>query len=259
MILDDIYKYKITELEEKKKLVSFEILKDRALKMKREIRDFSNALVSSKDISLIAEIKYASPSEGIILERTDVEERAKIYESAGASAISVLTDEKYFGGNLSFLHQVRVKTSIPILRKDFLCDSYHIYESYLYGADAVLLIARMLDEDKLKTFVTLAHSLGLACLMEICSEEDLEKVLHTSASVIGINARNLATFEFDLNIVGKLFSKIPSDKIIVAESGIYNRGDVEIAKKNCANAILVGTALMKSSGVGAKVHELLGL
>jgi indole-3-glycerol phosphate synthase len=258
MILDEIYKYKIIELEEKKKLVSFDTIKEEALKMKREIRNFPNAL-TAVDISLIAEIKYVSPSEGKILNLVDVEKRASDYESAGASAISVLTDEKYFGGNLSFLEKARTKTSIPILRKDFLFDPYHIYESYVHGADAVLFIARMLDEEQLKTLVTLTHDLGLFCLVEIRSEEELEKALKTDAQVIGMNTRDLQTFEVNLDITNKLIPMIPKDRIVVAESGIHNNQDVKFVKEAGADAILVGTSLMKTDNVADKINELLSV
>ncbi len=256
MILDDIYKYKIVELAKKKNLVSLGAIKEKALKLNREVRYFPNSL-SSTGISLIAEIKYASPSEGKILNIIDVEERAHTYESAGASAISVLTDEKYFAGDLSFLNLVRGKTSIPILRKDFLFDPYHIYESYVHGADAVLLIARMLDENQLQTLVTLTHDLGLFCLVEIRSKEELEKVLQTDARVIGINTRDLQTFEVDLSILNKLIPMIPKDKTIVAESGIHNVENVRFVKSAGANAILVGTSLMKTNNVKKKISELL--
>jgi indole-3-glycerol phosphate synthase len=210
-------------------------------------------------INLIAEIKRKSPSRGIICKDFDPLKIAWVYEENGASAISILTDKKYFGGSLNFLLQVRGVTNIPLLRKDFIIDEYQIYESRVFGADALLLIARLLSEEEIKRFLGIAHSLGIDCLVEVHNEQELNKVLKTEAQIIGINNRDLGTFAINLETTLNLVKKIPQGKIVVSESGFEKREDVLRLEGGRVNAFLVGEALMRSENRGKKIKELLGV
>lgn len=210
--------------------------------------------------ALIAEVKFASPSKGLIYKGKVGEETAgkiaKIYEQNGASAISVLTDEKYFKGSFEYLKKVKeVTKNAPILCKDFIVSEYQIFKAREYGADAILLIAKLLSESQLKQFLCVSKSLGMGCLVEIHNEEELEKVLKTDAEIIGINNRNLSNFTIDLETTNRLVKKIPRDKIIVAESGISSREDLKKLDKR-VRAILVGSALMSSKNINKKIHEI---
>ncbi len=253
--LDAIISDKKQELELLKKLVPLQELKRKVERGPRKIRDFKRALENNSKIALIAEIKKASPSLGDINTDIDIKKQASIYEASGANAISVLTDV-HFKGELGFLKEIKKVTTIPILRKDFIFDPYQIYESYLAGADALLLIATMLDEKTLRTLVDLTHKLGMECLVETHTIEDIKKTLKTKAKIIGINARNLKTFEVSLDTTVNLAQEIPKNYIIVAESGIETNTDVERLAKAGASVILVGTTLMKTINVKAKIHEL---
>lgn len=253
--LDAIVFDKKQELESLKKLVSLQELKQKVKITPRKIRDFKSALESDSKISLIAEIKKASPSLGNINTDVDIKKQAKIYESAGASAISVLTNS-HFKGEIDFIKKIKQITTIPILRKDFIFDPYQIYESYLAGADALLLIATILNEKTLCELVDLTHKLGMECLVETHTKEDIDKALKTKAGIIGINARNLKTFEVSLDNVLNLIKEIPEDRLIVAESGIETSRDIKHLEKAGIKVILVGTTLMKAPDVYAKINEL---
>lgn len=210
--------------------------------------------------ALIAEVKFASPSKGLIYKGKVGAETAgkiaQIYEKNGASAISVLTDEKYFRGSFEYLKRVKeVTKNVPILCKDFIVTEYQIFKAREYGADAILLIAKLLSEDKIRHFLKTARSLGMECLVEVHDEEELEKVLKTDAKIIGVNNRNLSNFTIDLDTTNRLANKIPDDKIIVAESGISSREDLKKLNKR-VRAILVGSALMSSKNITKKIHEL---
>lgn len=210
--------------------------------------------------ALIAEVKFASPSKGLIYKgKVNAEEAgkiAKIYEKNGASAISVLTDEKYFKGSFEYLKKVKkVTRNVPILCKDFIVNEYQIFKAREYGADAILLIAKLLSVVQMQKFLEVARGLGMECLVEIHNEEELEKVLKTDAKIIGINNRNLSDFTIDLETTNKLVNKIPKDKIIVAESGISSREDLNKLDKR-VRTILVGSALMSSKNIINKIHEL---
>jgi len=257
LILDAIITHKKDEVKALKKKVSLDLLKAQSLNRQDE-RNFKNALSPSDKIHIIAEIKKASPSIGIIREDFDPVEIAKTYEANGASAISVLTDKKFFQGDIEFLSRVRESTTIPILRKDFIIDTYQIYQSKAYGADAILLIATILSVEDLANFLTLSHTLGLDCLVEVHSKEDLNKVLATDASIIGINNRDLKTFKVDLNTTIELSKIIPPSKILASESGIKDFGDVTILKQAGVNAFLVGETLMRAQNVGRKLRSLKG-
>ena len=209
-------------------------------------------------IRLIAEVKKASPSKGLIRPDFDPVEIAKTYEQAGASAISVLTDEKYFQGRLDYLKAVREAVGLPLLRKDFIIDPYQIYEARAAGADAILLIVAALSKSELSEFMILADELGMASLVEVHAAEELDIALETGVRIIGINNRNLQTFETKLETTLELAARVPPDKVLVSESGIFTRADVERLMEVGVDAILVGESLMREPDPGVKVKELLG-
>ncbi len=225
-------------------------------RLRGDKRSLYNALKGKKK-ALIAEIKFASPSKGVIRKGSveEVEKIAKIYDRNGASAISVVTDEKYFHGKFEYLKAARQATLLPVLCKDFVVEEYQIYKAHEYGADAILLIANLLETKRLKKFLKIVESLKMDALVEVHDEVDLKKVLKTDAKIIGINNRNLINFKIDLKTTNKLIKKIPANKIIVSESGI---NDTEDLKKLDArvNAVLIGTAIMKSKNISKKIHEL---
>ncbi len=249
-----------------------------------ESRDFMTALqVASPNtefgrrVALIAEVKKASPSRGIICEDFDPVRIAKEYEAAGANCLSVLTDEKFFQGSLDYLRQIRAAVKIPLLRKDFIIDERQILEAIEWGADAILLIVAILDDARLKRFHSLAKDAGLAVLVEAHDEAELDRAMAIGADLIGVNNRDLKTFNVDLatteRLAAKLFSgtgvspvRSPKEThgrdacatMLVAESGIFTRADVERLAKCGAKAVLVGESLMKGGDIQTKVRELLG-
>jgi indole-3-glycerol phosphate synthase len=208
-------------------------------------------------VGLISEIKFASPSAGQIRDHTDPIQIGRLYEEAGAAAISFLTEKTFFQGDIGQLPRLKKMVSIPVLRKDFILDEIQISESYQYGADAILLIVRILEMDQLERLYTCAKGLGLAVLMEIHDKDDLEKALWCDAEIIGINNRDLNTFHVDLNTTRKLAPLVPEDKILVCESGIRHSGDVASLKGLGVHAVLVGSTLMMSDDPGEKAKELI--
>lgn len=221
-------------------------------------RPFKEAISKSKQISLIAEIKQSSPSKGLIRQNFNLQEIAQAYQEAGAQAVSVLTEEDFFGGNPAYINEVKTKFSGPVLRKDFILDSYQVYESRYLGADAILLIADLLTKDKLVEFMQIADGLGLDYIVEVHDEKELKKVLSLKVPVIGINNRNLRTLEVDFKTTEKLFTLIPRDKIVVVESGIKSSQDILFLKILGASAVLVGTAFMETEDIKNKVLDLMG-
>jgi indole-3-glycerol phosphate synthase len=254
MILDEIVANKRTEIHYRQQRISLAEFRTRAESLPAP-RNFADALVG-ENVALIAEIKRASPSRGDLNAQADPPHLAQAYASGGAAAISVLTDKKYFGGSLNDLKSVRVAVQAPILRKDFIVDEYQVYESRALQADAILLIVRVLADAQLRDYLALAESLEMSALVEIHDEADLERALAANARVIGINNRNLADFTVDLATTERLARGIASDKIVVAESGVFTRADVERAARAGARAVLVGEALMRAQNVGEKVQEL---
>ncbi|WP_230397678.1 indole-3-glycerol phosphate synthase TrpC [Novisyntrophococcus fermenticellae] len=218
---------------------------------------FEEAL-KSKDMAFICEIKKASPSKGIIAEDFPYLDIAKEYEAAGASAISVLTEPYYFKGNGSYLREIADIVSIPLLRKDFTVDSYMIYEAKVLGASAVLLICSILDKDTLAEYIDIAHSLGLSALVETHSEEEILMALNAGARIIGVNNRNLKTFEVDITLSERLRKMIPHDKLFVSESGIKSPEDVAALRKIGADAALIGETIMRSNDKKAEIIRLRG-
>jgi indole-3-glycerol phosphate synthase len=222
------------------------------------VRDFKGALSAPGKINLIAEIKFASPSAGVIRENMDPLRVGRMYEEAGAGAISLLTDQKFFGGDLKNLPPLKKAVSLPILRKDFILDEIQIEESFQWGADAILLIARILTKEQLKEFLEISRTFGMAALTEIHDLEDLDKALECGAEIIGINNRDLDTFEISLNTTLELVPRIPEGNVKVSESGIYSGEDVKPLKQVGIQAILVGTSLMQSQDIKEQARELAG-
>ena len=210
-----------------------------------EPKKFIDHLISSPKPCIIAEIKKASPSKGIIYENFDAMSLATDFEKRGASALSILTEIHFFEGSPYFISQIKEEANIPLLRKDFILDEIQLYESRFIGADAVLLIASILSQEQLSNLYTTALELGLDVLAEIHNEEDLEKVLSTPANLIGINNRDLKTFETDLNQTIRLSKLIPEDKFVVAESGIFTKEDIKLLEDS-ADAFLIGEGLAKN-------------
>ena len=208
-------------------------------------------------LGLIAEVKKASPSAGIISEEFDPVLQAKKYASAGASAISVLTDEKYFSGKLEYLVKIKQEVGIPVLRKDFSIDEAQIYEASVAGADAILLIVAALEQDHLKRLLDCAYTYQLEVLMEVHDLRELERALETDARIIGVNNRNLKTFEVDLKNTEKISEEVPDDIYFVSESGIKTPDDAALVAGWGADAVLVGESLMRSDDVNLAVREIM--
>jgi indole-3-glycerol phosphate synthase len=221
-------------------------------------RDFAAAL-RAPGMSLIAEVKRASPSAGDIAASADPVAQARAYEAAGASAISVLTEPDHFRGSLDDLRAVSEAVSLPVLRKDFLCEPLHLWEARANGADAVLLIVAALAQPELVVLMDLAETLGMAALVEVHDEDDMTRAATAGARVVGINTRNLATLEVDPATVSKLRPLVPDGVLVVGESGIRARADVASLEDIGCDAVLVGEALMRADDAAAKVRELLGV
>jgi indole-3-glycerol phosphate synthase len=221
-------------------------------------RDFFAAVSAPGPIRLIAEVKKASPSKGVIRTDFDPVTIARIYEAHGASCISVLTDEQYFQGSLEYLSQVRAAVELPVLRKDFILDRYQLYEARLAGADAVLLIAECLDDCQLRSLHNEALDLGLTPLVELYEMRNVARVLDAGAMLIGVNNRDLRTFEVDLDHTLRVREQLPADRVLVSESGISTRADADRVAQAGARAMLVGESLMREPDIGAAVDRLLG-
>jgi len=254
MILEQIIAHKKKEVEESKFKLPLRYLEQEIVTYKEN--RFQKALLEP-GMSLIAEVKKASPSKGVLKEDFDPVELALSYEKAGARAISVLTDNKFFQGSLEDLKRVKEVVKLPVLRKDFIIDPYQIYEASMAQADAVLLIAGVLTEKELKDFLKLAEQLKLAALVEVHTREDLAKALRSDVQMIGINNRDLNTFQTDIATTLQLARFVPQNTILVSESGISSFHDVEKLLQAGVDAILVGEALVTSTEPGAKIGELL--
>jgi len=222
-------------------------------------RPFIEVIHKPRQISLIAEIKKASPSAGVIRQDFNVQDIARTYQEAGVQALSVLTEEDYFLGNISYLNDAKGITDLPVLRKDFILEPYQIYESRFFGADAVLLIADILTQDTISEMIEIAASLGLAALVEVHEEKELKKVLKIkNVNLIGINNRNLHTLEVDFNTTQSLFTLIPKDKVVVVESGIKSYQDTLFLKILGVSAVLIGEAFMAAPDIRRQVEEIMG-
>jgi indole-3-glycerol phosphate synthase len=278
-ILDKIVEQKKREIAKlPTRLIAAGDLRD-ALLERGERRDFLGALRTPRrgGLALIAEVKKASPSAGVICREFDPVRMAKEFQAAGASCLSVLTDEKFFQGSLDHLRQIRTAVKLPLLRKDFIIDERQILEAIEWGADAILLIVAILSGEQLERFHSLAAEAGLAALVEVHDEAELERALKVGATLIGVNNRDLKNFKVDLATTERLAAKMadgrwqvakvstpssildsPSSPLLVAESGIQTRADVERLKQCGANAILVGESLMRGGNIESKVRELIG-
>jgi indole-3-glycerol phosphate synthase len=256
-ILKEIVQKKKEKIYLAKQNLPEEELKDKVLNLSPAV-PFIEAINKPRTISLVAEIKKQSPSRGVIRENFNLQEIAKIYQDSGVHALSVLTEEDYFGGNISYLNEIKGLVNAPILRKDFILEPYQVYESRFYGADAILLIADLLTKDQLIEFMQLADSLGLDYLVEVHTEKELKKILSLKVPLIGINNRDLHTLEVDFKITEKLFPLIPKDKVVVVESGIKSHQDVLFLKILGVAAVLIGEAIMEAQDLKKKIEELMG-
>jgi len=259
MILDEILTHKRAELTALQERSTRSALESRA-RARRPAIDFAESL-RGKGVSLIAEVKRASPSRGALALGLRVESIVKTYAENGASALSILTDERFFAGRLADLETARKtldhhQMRLPVLRKDFVIDPSQVIEARAAGADAVLLIARVLSDEALRRLVEETRQWGMTPLIEAHDEDDIDRALRLDPAVVGINSRNLSTFETDPSRFGRLCSRIPDSVIVVAESGIRSAADVIRAGRMGADAVLVGEALVTAFDVGAKVREL---
>jgi indole-3-glycerol phosphate synthase len=259
-ILKDIVAHKQVEVAAAKAAAPVVELKGRIGDLEDVPRGFERHLreaAASDWTAIIAEVKKGSPSRGIIRPDFDPLEIAEIYQENGATCLSVLTDEKFFLGHLRFLALIRETVSLPLLRKDFICDSYQIYEARAAGADAILLIAAMLDLHQLRDFHALARGIHLDVLLEVHDEGEMETALQTDCNMIGVNNRNLRTFQTDMGTTGRLARMMPVERLLVAESGINSRADIIGLQADGARAFLIGEAMMREDDIGAKLQELL--
>jgi indole-3-glycerol phosphate synthase len=258
-MLSEILATKRTEVEYRREKISSALLQERLIDAP-PVRDFRAALANAPGTALIAEIKKASPSKGVLREDFDPLEIARTYADNGATCLSVLTDEKFFQGKLQYLRDIHDLVSLPLMRKDFIIDPWQILESRVAGADAILLIVAALSPNDLRCFLKVAQEYKLAALVEVHDREELEEALDAGADLIGINNRDLHTFRTSLKVTLDLVSELPPDpgRLLVSESGIFTRADIMQLQNAGVDAVLIGEALMHSSDIGAKLRELLG-
>ena len=259
-ILDKIFSDKKEELDKVKRKLSLSDVKNRIANKNYEIRDIRKSLQLAERSSIIAEIKPRTPFKGILLNNVDPLAIARIYADNGAAALSILTESKYFGGSLSSLESAREQVSIPLLRKDFIFDEYQVFEARAFGADLFLLIATWLDRNHLADLLALGNELGLPALVETHNEKDMEKAFAAGASILGINNRDLASGKTDLEIARRLIPialQVP-DKLMVCESGIHSRDEIEEFEKLGAHSFLIGESLMTAKNIGDKLREFTG-
>ncbi len=257
MILDKIVEQKRLQLNEEMKAMSLEGWKQR---LKRpglhSTRDFFNTLKTGKDISIIAEVKKASPSKGIIKEDFDPLEIAREYSSSNVQAMSVLTEKSFFMGSDDYLVKIRQASTLPLLRKDFIIDLWQVYQSRCLGADAILLIAAILTDEELNKYQIVANILGMQCLVEVHNKSELDRALDTGAKIIGINNRDLKTFNVDIKTTESLMNYIPHDKAVVSESGIRTPEDMRFLRELGVDAVLIGETFMRAESIKSKIDEL---
>ncbi len=256
-MLAEILSHKRTEIEEAKKRLSMDALEKKVEKCPPPC-SLQQAITGQPGPKhrIIAEIKRASPSKGVLRKDLDPASWSERYRRAGAVALSVLTDERFFHGSLEHLLQVRHRVDLPLLRKDFLLDPYQVYEALVHGADAVLLIVRALQTDLLKSLLKVTHELGMEALVEIHGERELDSAMMAGARIIGINNRDLATFQVDVGITERLMPHIPEDVIVVSASGIQTPGHVASLESRGVKAFLIGEALVTSPDPEQKLKEL---
>jgi len=256
MILDEIIENKAIEVRESKNSLPLELIQEQ-IEHALPSRDFFNAIKPNGDLKIISEVKHASPSKGVFRDDFDPVQIAKSYSRGGASAISVLTDKKYFKGSLLYLRDIRAQVDTPLLRKDFIIDPYQVYEARLFGADAILLIVAALDQPILTELLELTHLLNMNAILEVHDEEELERALDAGGRIIGINNRDLRTFDVDLNVSVSLSKKVPADKIVIAESGISSIKDIDRLRGEGVHVFLIGETFMKAPDPGQKLKDLI--
>lgn len=259
MILDEIAAHARARVAKRKESRPLEDMRERALAEKRSADFPFEAALRSPGLSFLCEVKKASPSKGIIAQDFPYLQIAKDYEQAGAAAVSVLTEPKWFLGDDAYLEKICGAVSIPVLRKDFTVDPYQIYEAKLLGASAVLLIAAILDDGELRGFLQTAHNLGLSALVEAHTQEEIERAVQAGARVIGVNNRDLKTFQVDVTASARLRALVPPDRIFVAESGVRTREDVKRLEDCGADAVLIGETLMRAPDKCKELARLRGM
>jgi len=260
-ILNTILQRKSEEIAERSENVSMQEMIKRA-QVADPVRGFIAAIekrIANEQSAVIAEIKKASPSKGILRENFDPAAIARSYEQHGAACLSVLTDRDFFQGGEDYLQQARKACSLPVIRKDFIIDPYQVFEARAINADCILLIVAALDDGSLQALLDQAHELQMDVLMEVHDDAELERALETGARLIGINNRNLRTFETSLSTTIDMLDKIPADRIVVTESGIHTVQDVQLMREHDVNTFLVGEAFMKADEPGEKLAELFDL
>ena len=257
-ILDTIIATKFEEIKESQKVKSLDQLKDE-VKSASQPRGFVKAIetqLSKNKAAVIAEIKKASPSKGVIRENFNPQEIAISYEKGGATCLSVLTDQKYFQGHTNYLKEARAACSLPVLRKDFMVDPYQIYEARMMGADCILLIVAALSFDLMKELEAMAHALDIDVLVEVHNQAELDLALQLKTPLLGINNRNLKTFKVSLQTTFDLIKNVSVDKVIVTESGIFTPMDIKIMQDHHVNTFLIGEAFMRESDPGESLKTL---
>ncbi|MDB9925896.1 indole-3-glycerol phosphate synthase TrpC [Hyphomicrobiales bacterium] len=257
-ILQEIVKYKKVEIEESKKLISKESL-EKEIKSAPHSKSFLGELVKKNEegkAGIIAEVKKASPSKGVIRENFNHLQIARDYEKGGAACLSILTDNPSFQGSSQYLKDIRGITNLPILRKDFMIDVYQVYESRSWGADCILMIMKILDNKDLSKLVSVSKDLGMDILFEINSQEELERLLPYNPKMIGINNRNLENFETDIKNSIKIKKNIPDDILVISESGINNTEDIIHLGDHNINNFLIGESLMRSDNISVELNKL---
>jgi indole-3-glycerol phosphate synthase len=258
LILDDIIQHKREEVARRKMETPLREIKAAIADAPTPL-DLVNAVrrLPTEPMRVIAEVKKASPSKGVIREDFHPVQIARAYEAGGASAISVLTDEKFFQGSADYLVAVKSSVGLPVLRKDFTIDDYQVYESRAIGADAILLIAAALTDDELRRFQDTASELGMRCLVEVHDEREMDRAAAAHASLIGINNRDLRTFQVDIGATMRLAPATPAGCVLVSESGIHTRDDMQLLANTGAHAALTGECLMRAEDIGDKLRELI--
>jgi len=257
MILDNLAEHARERVALLKKEKSLEIIRVEAEALPKGDFAFEKAL-RQKEIAFIMEVKKASPSKGLISPTFDYVKIAKEYEAAGAAAISVLTEPKYFLGSDEYLREIRKAVKIPIIRKDFTVDEYQLYEAKIIGADAVLLICALLDTETIRKYLAVCDKLGLSALVETHDADEIASALKAGARLIGVNNRNLKDFTVDIGNSINLRRLVPADKIFVSESGIRTEADIDSLKQNGTNAVLIGETLMRSGDIAGEIKKLRG-
>lgn len=255
-ILKEIADYTLKKCQEDMKEVSLDVVRERALSMPKGNFEFEKALKKENDLAFICEVKKASPSKGIIAEYFPYVDIAKEYEAAGASAISCLTEPKWFMGSTKYLEEIAKEVSIPVLRKDFIVCEYQIYVAKIIGASAVLLICALLDTDTIRKYISICDQLGMSALVEAHNEEEVKSAISAGARIIGVNNRNLKDFTVDINNSTRYRNMIPSDIIFVSESGIKTHDDIQVLLDNGTNAVLIGETFMRSENKKQMLKEL---